>query len=378
MDHNNKAIKLFNEILKYTGENGHEPTLSESLQIIEKILQRGLKRDTMRDELYAQLLKQTRNLIDEKLNVMLWKLFGLVAATMPPSRMYLLMICEYIHDVCRQKSTSLDILNLAKNTFYNLRKSVKSGNRRSVPTLEEINSYLTGQCLKTILFFMDGTYEEVSYSLNTTVLDAVQQISHLVKLENHKGFTFYEHRHNKNKEEECEYIILGDELYLSDIIANFEKKRSEDCQFVSRIVLRKKMFREGDEKVLSDTFVNLNYIQIQHDYIEGKYPVEPDLAEKLCALQLVAEFGSRAQTTISRDLLKSSLNRITKKNLKTKFKDVFFDHVMREFEFLIHDDNMALDSARLKFIESIRSLPYGNLIIINSSVIFNIKICLLI
>lgn len=52
----------------------------------QKLLHQGLKRPELKDELYMQLLKQTRGNPNVASKLKAWELFNLTAATMPPSK----------------------------------------------------------------------------------------------------------------------------------------------------------------------------------------------------------------------------------------------------------------------------------------------------
>jgi hypothetical protein len=57
----------------------------------------GLKRPELRDELYMQLVKQTRGNPSPSSRAKAWGLFNLVAASMPPSKDFTGLISEYVH-----------------------------------------------------------------------------------------------------------------------------------------------------------------------------------------------------------------------------------------------------------------------------------------
>lgn len=60
-----RSIKLFHIILKYMGvdspDNGNPLSLDDRIELIGKIYKHTLKRLDLRDELFVQLSKQTRN-----------------------------------------------------------------------------------------------------------------------------------------------------------------------------------------------------------------------------------------------------------------------------------------------------------------------------
>lgn len=56
-----KAVKVFSEILKYMGLDGPPPAPQEEVAIVIRILKLTMRRVELRDELFAQLNKQTVN-----------------------------------------------------------------------------------------------------------------------------------------------------------------------------------------------------------------------------------------------------------------------------------------------------------------------------
>lgn len=86
-DNTNRAISMFSSILAYQGDSTTERlTDQQRVETVQKLLHQGLKRTEMRDELYMQLLKQTRGNIISESRFRAWELFHLVASTMPPGK----------------------------------------------------------------------------------------------------------------------------------------------------------------------------------------------------------------------------------------------------------------------------------------------------
>jgi hypothetical protein len=85
-DHMSRAVKMFSGILKYMGETNEPVADMARLEIAQKLLHQGLKRPELKDELFMQLIKQTRGNPGVQSRVRAWELFSLIAATMPPSK----------------------------------------------------------------------------------------------------------------------------------------------------------------------------------------------------------------------------------------------------------------------------------------------------
>lgn len=95
---------------------------------------------------------------------------------MPPSKDIGGYLSDYIHNVAHGVTTDPEIRARALNTLNALKRTVKAGPRYIIPGAIEIEALLTGKRLTTIVFFLDETFEEITYDMSTTVADAVEVI----------------------------------------------------------------------------------------------------------------------------------------------------------------------------------------------------------
>ena len=103
-----------------------------------------------------------------------WELLYMCSSAMPPAKEFGAYLSEYVHEVANSQSVEASVQTLALNTFNALKRSVKGGPRRIDPTQEEIEALLEGRKLTTIAYFLDETFEDISYDMTTTVADAVE------------------------------------------------------------------------------------------------------------------------------------------------------------------------------------------------------------
>lgn len=99
------------------------------------------------------------------------------SSAMPPGKEFGTYLSEYVHDVANSPSVEASLQMLALNTWNVLKRSVKGGPRRVDPAQEEIEALLEGRKLTTIAFFLDETFEDITYDMTTTVSDAVEVAS---------------------------------------------------------------------------------------------------------------------------------------------------------------------------------------------------------
>ncbi len=76
------------------------------------------------------------------------------------------------------------------------------------------------------------------------------------------------------------------------MLNDFRNPKTQAQGFQSKLLFKKRMFRESDETVTEPQFVNLSYVQAQFDYLQGNYPVVREDAAQMCSLQMQSEFAS--------------------------------------------------------------------------------------
>uniref|UniRef100_A0A7S0R8D5 Kinesin-like protein n=1 Tax=Pyramimonas obovata TaxID=1411642 RepID=A0A7S0R8D5_9CHLO len=364
-DHASRGVKIFSLILKYMGESGEPVSPQEGVTICNKLLREGLKRPELRDELYAQLSKQTRNNPNLRSNLKAWELMHLVAATMPPSKDFVSYVSEYIHDCAHDPQQPPEVKSVALKAWSSLKRCAKAGPRRTVPTPEEIEALCSGRTLNTIVFFLDETFEELLYDITTTVLEAVERLASIIKLQNYHTFSLFECRKYvmpkglmPGETTPDEHIFLDDHKYVADVLADFRTLKGQGTKEAvqSKLLFKKRMFRETDESITEAMFINLSYVQAQHDYLQGNYPVGRDDAAQLAALQMQAEMDSVLKEPP--EALSACVEKyITKQVLLTRPHADWVADVQQRYKAL---EQFSKEDARMQVLRILRSLPYGN------------------
>ncbi|KAG5529881.1 hypothetical protein RHGRI_030303 [Rhododendron griersonianum] len=370
-----RAVKLFQMILKYMGVDSADrvtPTsLEERIELVGKLYKQSLKRSELRDELFAQVSKQTRNNPDRQYSIRAWELMYLCASCMPPSKDIGVYLSEYVHNVAHGVTTDRDVQVLALNTLNALKHSVKAGPRHAIPGREEIEALLTGKKLTTIVFFLDETFEEITHGMATTVADAVEELAGIIKLSSYSSFSLFECRKivagSKSPDPgNEEHIGLDDNKYIGDLLADFKaaKDRSKGEILHCKLTFKRKLFRESDEAIGDPMFVQLCYVQLQHDYILGNYPVGRDDAAQLSALQILVEIGFVVAPDSCTDWT-SLLERFLPRQIAiTRAKQEWELDILSRYRSM---ENLTKDDAREHFLRILRTLPYG------SSVFFSVR-----
>eukprot|EP00899_Mesostigma_viride_P014526 jgi/Mesvir1/23074/Mv10000-RA.2 len=367
-DHSSRAVKLFQLILKYQGEEG-PLAAGEGTAICMKVFKETIKRPELRDELYAQVIKQTQNNPSLESTIKGWELLHLCAAGMPPSKDFTGYVSEYIHETANDETQPPEIRALANRAWSSLKRCVKAGARRTVPSAEEIEALKAGRMLTTIAFFLDDTFEELTYDMTTTAHEAVESLANIIKLQNYQTFSLFECRKTLTNPKDPssvvdEHLGLDDNRNIADVLTEFKnlKERSKGEVIQCKILFKKRLFRETDEGITEPMFINLSYVQAQHDYLLGNYPVGRDDAAQLAALQIISEIGSGQPETS--DWAVHIEKYIPKQVLMTRAKRDWETDVLTRYKSMA---TYTKEYARVQLLRILRSLPYGN------SVFFNVK-----
>jgi hypothetical protein len=203
------------------------------------------------------------------------------------------------------------------------------------------------------------------------VLEAVEQLASIIHLQHYTTFTLFECRklmdRPTSEQVPDEHVLLDDHKYIADVLYEIRTsathQRGTKEPYSSRLLFKKRMFRETDETVTETVFVNLSYVQAQFDYLQGNYPVVRDDAAQMCALQIQAESGP---TLIDQEeaVMECIEKYITKSVLMTRPRDEWLLDVTGRYRAL---EQFSNEEARLQFLRILRSLPYGN------SIFFSVK-----
>uniref|UniRef100_A0A803MHS1 Kinesin-like protein n=1 Tax=Chenopodium quinoa TaxID=63459 RepID=A0A803MHS1_CHEQI len=111
-------------------------------------------------------------------------------------------------------------------------------------------------------------------------------------------------------------------------------------------------------------FMQLSYVQLQHDYILGNYPVGRDDAAQLSALQILVEIGFVSHPELCTDWT-SLLERFLPRQIAiTRAKQDWEVDIISRYHLM---DKLSKEDARQQFLRILRLLPYGN------SVFFSVR-----
>jgi hypothetical protein len=370
--HNKRAINMFADILKYMGEPSGHVTYTASIKIAQKLLNQAIQSPDLKDELYIHLIKQTRHNPNPKTELKAWELFYLVASNIPPSKLYIDLVTNHMNNSMSLANAvweQPEIREKVAATWHLLNRSAEVGARhkgtllRMLPSFGQIAESLKGQTRQTTVFFLDGKSVDMTYDSYTTILEAVEKLASIIKLQHYKTFTLFECKPMDRPAADRvrqEHITLDDNKYIADVLhkiqPNASHHRGVQEPRSSGLLFKKHIFLQTDELVTEPLFVNLSYVQAQFAFLQENYPLIHDDAAKMCALQVRADCPLTIidqETVIMWGIEKY----ITKSVLITQPRDKWLLEVTGHYRAL---EQLSNEEARLQFLRIFSSLPYGN------------------
>ena len=350
-----------------------------------KLCRETHKRPELRDELLLACLALTRGNDNAECGTRAWDMMHCLCASVTPTDTFAPFLGDYLSR-CASGSNSSPTAHrqLVQKAFAAHKRCVKGGARRHAPSQDDFRALRADLKLSTQIFFLDDTFEELPHDLLTTVGDATPSLALAIKLKEYKTFGLFEVKRklqvgmgiqsedddeSQNNGESS--IALKDDQYLSDVLMDHKRlttggvSSSESSQNDTstpdatsvKLVFQKRMFREGDELITEPVFVSLSYLQVKHDFLTGKYPVNFDDAIKLAAFQIQAEDGGKLGQKESLNVLASQLKRfIPESILRQKGVDVWAMEVRNRHSLLVHD---TTEDSKLGVLKMVRALPYG-------------------
>lgn len=212
----NDAIVCNKSIQCFMGDRkSNRPPLDVVGSLLSKMLNSPPE---LHDEIYCQLMKQTRKNPSSESVELGWQLILICLVSFPPSKQLLPFMFNYI-------ATSIPIVveNAAKFVYLSLKLCLKSATvsiRREIPSSQEIQAVLLGELTEVNVFLIDKSTHQFYVDSFTTVRELETQICTMFNIlpENRRIFSLFEINSEMNEER-----VLDAEERLLDILANWSR-----------------------------------------------------------------------------------------------------------------------------------------------------------
>jgi hypothetical protein len=285
------ADQTFKNILSYCGDRGSSKV---GVAHARKLLKYGMEQSAeLRDEIYMQIIKQTRNNPNEPKLLKVWKLFAIVASVVPPSGTLYHPLLGFLMETATTEADSKitkEIKAYAKYCFKRVNRIYDDEARKREPTVDEIMFVEQRRQFMIPIYFLTGLRTFAAIESYSTSQEIKESIIRKLKIDKTKipYLGLYEVCDKKDTREER--FIEGPER-IADVLAQWdtEKKANKDIKYDFKMYLRLRVFPKLNEEDIDN--VVFYYTHIVYEVVNGRYTATDVDIINLAAYQLQVDYG---------------------------------------------------------------------------------------
>ncbi|XP_035780408.1 myosin-I heavy chain-like isoform X3 [Anopheles albimanus] len=299
-------LQVFNSILTYAGlgQNGEtvQRAEDEHITLIQSIMDRCMRKESLLNELYLQLIKQTTDHPDpnSRVNLRHWALLSLACSViLPPQKVVRKYLLGHLKRCASDFITEEGkYARFAEKCFF---KTQGTRRRQWPPSREEIICTINRRPIYARFHFMDGQYHSVEFHPSSTSREVMEIVKKKIGLqENALGYAIYEVLGASERS------LLPDEK-VADVMSKWEKYRTAAAQAVQQnqssnlppacrrqhhlFLFKKHLFCDQYMNLEDPVEKELLYHQVLHGLRTERFPITEMEAIMLTALQGQLELG---------------------------------------------------------------------------------------
>lgn len=272
-----EAVTCFKQIQAFMSESmkKSQAHLDIALSLIQKLL---VAPSEFHDEIYLQLMKQTRKNPSQESTELGWQLLLMVVSSIPPSKRilpFLLYYCSFnvesLHDEAKK---------FAAFTLKIALKSAMSEIRKELPTMKEIQSLLLGEEVEMKVQIIHGLVLTIKVDSFTLIKQFENMIAKElnIQVEHYHLFALFEYRHGVER-------LLNTSDRVLDVISTWDKAHMSSMATESNSSQSNQIHGGAKEGTLSQIYLDFQQ-QLGRDFFLFKvhlyFPlmIEQDLVTK--------------------------------------------------------------------------------------------------
>ncbi|XP_068135812.1 pleckstrin homology domain-containing family H member 2 [Hyperolius riggenbachi] len=293
-----EAIKLFKTCQLFLNAAVDSPAIDYHASLAQSALQVCLTHPELQNEIYCQLIKQTRHRQNQPSLIQGWQLLSLCAGLFLPQHPYIWLLKLFL-------KKNADIRTEAgKYAVYCQRcveRTQQNGDREAKPSRMEIlsillrNPYHHSLPFSIPVHFMNGTYQVVGFDASTTVEEFLCTLNQDLGMRrpSQSGFALFS---DDPSGKDCEHCLQGN-IKICDIISKWEQASKEqlagkcDGTRTVRLTYKNRLSFAAQVRGETEREKLLLMYQTNDKIVNGLFPVNKELALELAALLAQVESG---------------------------------------------------------------------------------------
>lgn len=270
----------------------NRPTTNvEKIQFITSF---GIRRQTLRDEIYCQICRQLINNGSPTSYTRGWILLALCVGVFPPSDELL----DYLRNFLKQGPGKF-----GEYCYSILQRTLEIGSRTQPSTIVELEAVKSQSSLTLPVIFMDGTRKVFEVDPATTCAELCQLIKEELGLKDIFGFSVFIEALNQVANWGCGNESVLDAVSLAEQYA-CSKTLNESGAW--HLFFRKDLFAPTENISIDKVATNLIYHQIVGGIRAEEYICEQQEMIKIVAKRYYIENGPELQENLLREVIQAS------------------------------------------------------------------------
>uniref|UniRef100_A0A8C6UY96 Pleckstrin homology domain containing, family H (with MyTH4 domain) member 2 n=1 Tax=Neogobius melanostomus TaxID=47308 RepID=A0A8C6UY96_9GOBI len=294
-----EAVKLFKTCQLFINVAIDAPAIDYHVSLAQSALQVCLTHPELQNELFCQLIKQTRRRQPQQPGPLQgWQFLALCVGLFLPQHPFLWLLQAHLQ---RHGDSRSEVGKYAIYCQRSMERTQQKGERQSRPSRMEIlsillrNPYHHSLPFSVPVHFLNNTYQVVSFDASTTVDEFQSRLNQDLGMRKTglSGFSLYTDDPTGRELEHC----LQGTIKICDIISKWEQAskeqntgKSENTRTV-RLTYKNRLYFSPQARGESDRERVLLTYQTNESIVAGHFPVNKELALEMAALLAQVEFG---------------------------------------------------------------------------------------
>ncbi|XP_041420212.1 pleckstrin homology domain-containing family H member 2 isoform X2 [Xenopus laevis] len=349
-----EAIKLFKTCQLFLNAAVDSPAIDYHVSLAQSALQVCLTHPELQNEMYCQLIKQTRHRQpnNQASPIQGWQLLALCTGLFLPQHPYIWLLKLYLSKNADSRTEA------GKYAIYCQRcveRSQQNGDREAKPSRMEIlsillrNPYHHSLPFSIPVHFMNGTYQVVGFDASTTVEEFLCTLNQDIGMRKPglSGFALFTDDPSGKQFEHC----LQGNLKICDIISKWEQASKEqhpgkcDGSRTVRLTYKNRLCFAAQMRGETEKEKLLLMYQTNDKIVNGIFPVNKELALELAALLAQVESGDferPSQTATCQGKSNQAVKTALEKFYPKRYKDDCSEEQLKQLQQRLATRWMAL------------------------------------
>ncbi|KAG7462638.1 hypothetical protein MATL_G00186960 [Megalops atlanticus] len=295
-----EAIKLFKTCQLFINVAIDAPAIDYHVSLAQSALQVCLTHPELQNEIYCQLVKQTRKRQPQSQAGPLqgWQFLALCVGLFLPQHPFLWLLQVHLK---KHADSRTEIGKYAIYCQRSVERTQQRGDRQARPSRMEIlsillrNPYHHSLPFSVPVHFLNNTYQVVGFDASTTVEEFLGRLNQDTGMRKtgQSGFSLYT---DDPSGRDLEHSLQGS-IKICDIISKWEQAskelhtgKSESTRTV-RFTYKNRLYFSLQVRGETERERLLLAYQTNEGIVEGHFPINKELALEMCALLAQVEFG---------------------------------------------------------------------------------------